>query len=259
MVSVTSRLSASVALSAALLACGPPAPPTIKPPELTPERKIRMAESMLRNGQASEAFRLLDEAVAEDPKNAAMRNYYGQLAFRAGRFDQAEEAYEKALELDPYLTDVQNNLGALYASTGRPQDAEAAFQKVLADPSYPNPEKAWFNLGLLYGSQGRDDEAIQSLRRAVEISPKYYQAQYELASVLDRTGHLEEAARLYEVAAPDYKGSGEYQYRLGFVYFRLHEADKAREHLNRVLDVAPGSESSAKAADLLKLLPHDGV
>ena len=96
--------------------------------------------------------------------------------------------------------------------------------------------------------------SVDRHRRAVEIDPKYYAAHFQLASLLDRTNRLDEAASEYEVAAPGFRSSGDYHYRLGFVYFRLGRKDRARDSLRRAIDVAPGSRSAAKAGDLLKAL-----
>lgn len=234
--------------------CAAPTKPKKVDPQTQAAQKLRMADSYFRAGRTSDALLLLDEAIALDPANAGIRNYYGQLCFMAGRLTEAEAALRKAIEIDPYLADAHNNLGAVLDRLGRKDEAEASFRKVLQDPSYPTPEKVWLNLGLLYGSQGRNDDAIRALRQAVEISPKYYQAHFELASLLDRTGKLEEAAREYEVAAPDYRTDGTFHYRLGLVYFKLRDMEKAREHLLRVRDVSPGSENSAKADEVLKVI-----
>ena len=167
---------------------------------------------------------------------------------------EAEAAFRKALELDPFLGDAHNNLGALYDRMGRQDEAEREFRLAADDPAYPTPEKALLNLGLLYASQGRDEEAIRVLRKAVEIDRKYYRAHYELASLLDKGGSIEEAVREYVVAAPDYQASGEYHYRVGFAYFRLGERAKARESLLRAIEVSPGSEAAARSDEVLKLL-----
>ncbi len=246
---------ALLAAAAALAGCGGPKPATQIPAEVSPEQRLRVADSLMENGRYGDAFPIIQKAVESDPGNAGLRNYLGQAAFYVGRYELSEASYKKALELDPHLVDVHNNLGALYAKTGRKGEAEAEFRKVLDDPAYPHPERAWYNLGRLFASQNRDDEGIRALRKAVEYDPKYYTAQYELASLLDRNGKIDEAVRLYEVAQPAYRNSGEYQYRIGFAYFRLKQFDKAREHLSRALDVAPGSESSAQAAEVLKLIP----
>ena len=47
---------------------------------------------------------------------------------------------------------------------------------------------------------------------------------------------------------------GEYWYRRGFAYYRLGETDRSRESLLRVRAVAPGSESAARADELLSVM-----
>jgi len=231
--------------------------PKTKPKDPASETatNVRLAESYYAAGKVNEALGILEKAAASQPGNAPLRNYYGQLCFLAGRNAEAEASFTKALELDPHLTDARNNLGALYDATGRKDQAEKEFLRVLADQTYGSPEKAHLNLGILYLSQGRQDEAVKQLRRAVEINPKYWRGHFELASVLDKAGHIEEAAREYEVAAPDYKGNGEYHYRIGLAYMKLNESSKAREHFARCQELSPGSESASKAYDLMKMLP----
>jgi len=244
-------LVCGTALAAACAA--PKAKP--KDPARETATNIRLAESYYRAGHVTEALSILQKAVDSAPTNAPLRNYYGQICFLSGRNAEAEKAFDKALELDPYLTDARNNLGALYDATGRKTQAEAEYRKVLEDSTYASPDKVYLNLGLLYGSQGRQTESIASLRKAVEINPKFWRAHYELASGLDRGGQLDEAAREYEVAAPDFRSNGEYHYRLGIVYMKLNQPALAREHLQRCEDLSPGSENAAKAFDLLKMLP----
>jgi len=245
----------TVALLAPLFsACGA-SKATPKDPASEVATNIRLAESYFGAGKVNEALGILEKATASQPTNAPLRNYYGQLCFLAGRNAEAEKAFTQAIELDPRLTDARNNLGALYDATGRKDQAEREFLQVLADQAYASPEKAHLNLGILYMSEGRKDEAITQLRQAVEINPKFWRGHFELASALDKAGLLDEAAREYEVAAPEYKGNGEYQYRIGLVYMKLDQPSKAREHFMRCQELSPGSESASKAYDLMKMLP----
>ena len=226
-----------------------------KTQKLSPAQQARVADSMIRAGRVDDALKSLDIAIEQEPENPQWRYHRGRICFEAGRYEDAEQAFLKALELNSTLTDVHNFLGAVYNEMGRKSEAEQAFRLVLEDPAYPTPEKAYFNLGRLYDSQGRDEEGVDSLRRAVEINPKYYAAHFQLASLLDRMNKLEEAASEYEVAAPGFRTSGDYHYQLGFVYFRLGRKDQARDSLRRAIDVAPGSRSAAKAGDLLRTIP----
>lgn len=219
-----------------------------------PAYKVRLAQSLFNGGRVSEAFQQLDEAIAQEPKNPSLHHFRGQLYFRAARYAEAERDFKRALELDPYLSDAHNFLGAVYQEQGRIDEAEASFRRALENPAYPTPDKTFLNLGLLYALSGRDAEAMESMRKAVEINPKYYQAHFELASLLDKGGRLAEAVREYEVAEPGYRNSGEYYYRLGLTQFRLGDHRRARDNLSRVLTVAPGSESAAQAERMLGLM-----
>jgi superkiller protein 3 len=246
--------AALLVLSATIAACASRSAAPKRDPEGETANRIRMAQANLQAGRTKEALEVLEEAIRSEPGNAGLRNFYGQVCFVTGRNDAAEAAFRKALEIDPELADAHNNLGALYDRMGRKDEAEREFRKALDAPAYPTPEKVYLNLGLLYTSQGRNDEAIRELRRSVEIDPKYYQAHFELASLLDRTGRLDEAVREYEVAAPGYASSGDYYYRIGFGYFRLGDRQKARERLSRAIEVSPGSEAAAKSDELLRML-----
>jgi Tfp pilus assembly protein PilF len=250
------RLSIAVLVTAevlALVGCGggPPKKPK-QDPATAAQTHYRMAQAMIKNGRISESLAEMDQAVALAPSNAEMANFHGQVLLLAGRYPLAEKELQRALALDPYMTDVRNNLGALYDRMGKKTEAEEQYRLALADPAFPSPEKVHLNLGMLYGSEGRNDEAIKELRTAVEIDPQYFQAHYELAGRLETAGKLDESAREYEVAAPDYRGSGEYHYRLGLVYLRLGNKPKAQEHLRRVVDLSPGSENASRADELLK-------
>lgn len=248
-------MTAAVAIAlGAMAACGGAKKP-LDNPNIEAGKQIRLADSYYRAGRVSESLDIIDKAVANDPKNASLRNFAGQLSFFAGRHEIAEQHFLEALKIDAYMTDARNNLGALYDSTGRKDKAEEEFKKALADSAYPTLEKVHLNLGILYMSQGRQDEAIASFRRGVEINPKFWRGHYELASALDKAGRIEEALREYQVASPDYKANGEYHYRLGLAYMKDRQPDKAREHLSRCQELAPGSENASKALDLLKMLP----
>ena len=231
---------------------GPPRPKGAA--EMHPAHKMRLAESLLGAGRVSEAFVQMDQAVEADPANPTLRLQYGQLCFRAGRYPDAEAAFFKALELDPNLTDAHNFLGTVYHELGRHADAEREYRTALADPAYPSPELVYLNLGLLYGDVGREAEAIDSLRKAVGIQPKYYKAHFHLAHALERSGKLEEAAREYAVAEPGFRNSGDYYYRRGLACYRLGQLPEAREALQRVLLIAPGSDSAAQADELLRTI-----
>lgn len=234
--------------------CGGGKTPQQAPIEHDKLYHVRMAESQFNGGRVSEALATLSEAIERFPDDPSLHHRYGLFCLRAARYEEAIPPLERALELDPYLTDAHNNLGIIYVELGEYGKAEQEFNEVLEDPAYPTPHLTELNLGLLYSEQGRNEEALRHLRRSVGIDPKFFKAHFHLASILDQFGQLMEAAREYEVAEPAFRNDGEYWYRRGFTYYRLGETDKARESLLRVRSIAPGSESAARADQLLAVL-----
>jgi superkiller protein 3 len=245
---------ALVAGLAGATGCGRPKTPEQTPIEHDKVYSVRMAESQFNGGRVSEALATLREAIERFPDDASLHHRYGLYCLQAARYDEAIAALDRALELDPHLTDAHNNLGIIYVELDEYTRAESEFRKVIADPAYPTPQMPYLNLGLLYTEQGRYEEAVSYLRKSVGIDPKFYKAHFHLASVLDRIGELEEASREYEVAEPAFRSDGEYWYRRGFTYYRLGEVERARESLLRVRSIAPGSESAARADELLEVL-----
>jgi len=227
-----------------------------KPTEISLTEQVQLAQSLMDAGRVGDSLAVMNEALRRQPLSAPLHGMMGKLTFQAGRYAEAEKSFRRALELDPYMTDAHNFLGATLTQLDRYTEAEAEYRTALEDVAYPTPELVYLNLGILFATQRRDEEAIAALRRAVEINPRFYKGHFELAAVLDRQGNVSEAAREYEVALPAYRSVGEFHYRLGFAYFRLGQLDRARDSLNRVIEVSPGSPSAAQADELLRMMPN---
>jgi Tfp pilus assembly protein PilF len=247
-----------VSLALVVIAAEAPVDAKKKPKksEVSLSDQLQLAQSLMDAGRVGDSLAVVNEALKQNPQNASIHALKGKLTFQAGKYPEAEASFRKALEIDAYMTDAHNYLGVTLAQLGRYGEAEAEYKRALEDAAYPTPENVYLNLGILYATQKRDDEAVVALRRAVEINPRFYKGHFELAAVLDRQGNVEEAAREYEVASPAYRSVGDFYYRLGFAYFRLGHVDRARDSLNRAIQVAPGSPSAAQADELLRMIPE---
>jgi type IV pilus assembly protein PilF len=245
-------------LTGLMLGCGggqnkkPPADP--EPKELSVSQQMQLAQSQMTAGRVGESLATLDGAVATEPDNARLHQFYGETCLSGGLLQDAEKAFQKALELDPYLTDAHLYLGAVYQEMDRLADAEQQYLLALNNPAYPAPEKIYLGLGMLYQRQMRLDEAEKQLRTSVGIDPKFYRGHFELAGILEERGDLSEAIAEYVVAEPGFVNDAQYHYRLGFAYFRNGERHQARSRLNRAVDLAPGSVVAKDADDLLKMI-----
>ncbi len=174
--------------------------------------------SLFQQGKSQEAVVEFEKALALDPKHAKSHNnmalasidlgelelaeahyreslavkeqpeIYNDLGFvleREGLPDEAAAAYRKAIALEPGLASAHYNLGSSLARSGQYAEAESHFRKVLAKG--PNAA-AYTALGTVQWQQGRADEAVASLRAALEADPKNATAQQKLNEILASRG-----------------------------------------------------------------------
>jgi Flp pilus assembly protein TadD len=185
---------------------------------------------LFQQGKSKEAVVALEKALAIDPKHAKAHNnialasidlgelevaeahyreslaikpqpaIYNDLGFvleREGLPEEATEMYRKAVKLDPSSASAQYNLGSSLARSGKYAEAESHLRKALKKS--PNTQ-TYTGLGIVLWQQGRTDEAIASLRAAIESDPKNATAHQKLAEVLESLGRTDEARREMETA-----------------------------------------------------------
>jgi tetratricopeptide (TPR) repeat protein len=123
----------------------------------------------------SAAVDYFDKAVKLDSKNAF---YWFQDGFASGN---------KALELNGEIIDEISLNKAMFA-----------YQKGLKiEPDY---SVNWMNLGLLQWAKGNRDQAIESVKTAVDKSPRQGAFYLTLGSMLENTGEIEGAKEAYNQA-----------------------------------------------------------
>ncbi len=179
------------------------------------------------------------ESLTIEPQ-PAIYNDLGFVLERQGLSYEAVEMYRKSLELDPESETAQFNLAASLARSGEFAEAETYFRKVLAnDPS----SKAYSGLGIVLLQQGRVDEAIASLRKAIEVDPGNAVPYDQLGSILVQQGKLEEAASTYRSLIRNQPSAAAHQ-ELAQVLTLLGRTEEALKEL----EMAKAFEGSPRAA-----------
>lgn len=121
-----------------------------------------------------EAQILLERAVAGDPALWRAQNGVGVIADISGEHDKAIGAFDAALEVNPNASSVLNNRGySLYLDGQYP---EAARDFVAA--AEMGAERAWLNLGLVLARQKKYAEAVHTMTRIVASEVAYNDVGY---------------------------------------------------------------------------------
>jgi Flp pilus assembly protein TadD len=118
-----------------------------------------------------------------------------------GRNDEAEKRLREAVKLlgkdQPGATDPRVDLGAFLVRAGRPAEALPFLEKAAAESGAL--ARAWFELGSALSELDRNKEAVEKLRKAVQMEPNNWPAHLLLGKVCFRLGLAEEGRRHTEI------------------------------------------------------------
>jgi tetratricopeptide (TPR) repeat protein len=153
------------------------------------------------------------------PKDIAVWNRFGDVAFRSAGFDpanydKAREAFTHVLELDPDNLDALRGLGDVYFDQRQLDKAIAVYQHYLR--LKPRDVQVVTDLGTMYMAQHKSREAIERYDAALALDPRFFPAQFNLA----------------------------------VAYLLLNDNPNAREALSRARTLAPGDAARTRI-DLL--------
>jgi tetratricopeptide (TPR) repeat protein len=126
--------------------------------------QLKDVPQLIRSGKLDEATRLVDKALAANPKNAAARFQRSAVLTARGKPDEAIAILLELTAEYPELPEPYNNLAVLYADAGEYDKALGALDQALRNnPSYATAHE---NLGDVYAAL-----AAQSYGRALKLEP----------------------------------------------------------------------------------------
>lgn len=130
-----------------------------------------------------------------EPNNYQMQLQIGHQFQNLRLEERARGAFEKAAEMDPGAIDPRMALAILFERNHRIGEARQAVESCLK--LNKGDDQARYFLALLDRRENKLAEAEQTLRDLIASGPKHqfvqYAAHYELAEVLNRTDHFDEA------------------------------------------------------------------
>ncbi len=138
----------------------------------------------------------------------------------------AEAAYLKASELRPGDPSFHNRIGSMYLLR-----SDLLRQLVASGGAKTQQFSQQANAALL--------KAEEAFKKAIGLSNSFGLAIYNLGSVYERQGRLNEAVKQLETIAPFNANQPGLAFELGLLYYRSNQKDKAFEQLQRAIILSP--------------------
>ncbi len=163
---------------------------------------------LLNKEQRSAFGKAIDDYIEVQENNADRAESWtnlGNLYLRLGSAAKAIDQYQHAIELDPGYTPAYANLADLHRSEQRDADAERVLQQAMA--RMPDAASLHHAYGLMLVRQRKLDQAVEELKRAVEIEPGNVRFRYVyavgLSSIGDNNGAITELELANEIRPVD--------------------------------------------------------
>jgi tetratricopeptide (TPR) repeat protein len=247
------RLVAGFLVAVALMAgCGQSAKKDRR--EKMSRSKVAIANRLFQMGRAQEALGQANQAIEEWGKNPQAWLVRGQILFAIQEYDRAIADFTTAISHRPGYADALSWRAWARVEKGDFAAAEADWKKALEDTTSLTPEKIYLNLGKLYDRTGREEEALESLQKAVTVNPAYSRGHYELGKAREMRGNTSGAIASYQAALGGMNESSELNLRLAMILEKTGDGARAREHFQRVIELDPDGPEADTARDHLKRL-----
>ena len=193
--------------------------------------------------QALAEFR---EAEKEMPPSPELDYYLGLCLTQLARYEEALLSLEKVVTSQfSFFHTMQSRmvLGYVYAITARHRLAQFEFAKVC---EMLQSSQAYAGLGYVLYAQGSTREAIEALKKALEIDPRNANAMNSLGFInCEERIDLPRGIQLCRQAVEINPRNPAYHDSLGWAYYRAANLTEAKASLRRALDLAPGNREIA--------------
>lgn len=218
--------------------------------QLTTDRLLTRGRDAYARAEYAIAVADLREVVQREPNFADVHHLLGVCLALIGRPVEALESFDRALEINPRYVEALLNRAITLYELGRYDDARLSFEAAsVADleegvGQFPSVLAARLaqghaELAELYLQAGETGEAVEQLRRAVELRPRFADIRNRYARALIESGEPRAATVELEQILADNPSFLSARINLGVAWYRSGDPQAARREWERCLEQRP--------------------
>ncbi len=197
------------------------------------QKRYHESSVLIREGKYSDAIRILEELIAEDPDNPRYHYKLGEAYYGLGELEKALQEEQRAIKINPEMVLAYIILGQVYEQQGNMEEALSTFSKATELDSESG--LAQYHLGEILETLERYEDALISYQEAAENDSEWVAPRYAIGEVLEKMGKLEESLIEYQAAIEIDPSWALPYYSMGEVYEEMKEYSKALEALQNAI------------------------
>jgi tetratricopeptide (TPR) repeat protein len=210
-----------------------------------------LGESHQHLDEGEDAFVPLPTAIQLNPASIAAQTFLALYFQRQGDYESALDHFKEALKLDPRNPALLVDIGNLVAAQGNLDTGEGYYwQAIDLSPGDPTYIRELIEFSIRYNIDLRKT-ALPAARQAVMLNPNDPASLDVMGQVLFRLDDLIDAERFYLRALENDPLYAPAHLHLGLVYSLNGKTSLSRDHLQRAIDLAPGTPTAAQAQRIL--------
>jgi type IV pilus assembly protein PilF len=211
---------------------------------------VELGVGYLNEGDLELSKVKLERALEQDPELSSAHWSYALLQMRLGDKKLAEKYLKQAIDLNPNDARARNNYGFLLCNEGRVEEAEKQFLLAARNPLYKTPAVAYTNAGLcLLKIDGRE-KAERYFRAALEATPSYAPALYQLAKLTFEQGKYLQSRAFMQRYAQSTDHSSQSLWLSYRIERHLGNRGAAEAFASQLKDRFPDSQEATKLLEL---------
>ncbi|MEO0141799.1 MAG: tetratricopeptide repeat protein [candidate division WOR-3 bacterium] len=205
-------------------------------PDNDPGAHNNLAVVYYNKGLYEEAIAELEKALAIDPNFLLARNNLEIILKKSGRLENKVKELAYRIESEPFDEIKTLELADTYRKLNRYSQAIIFYRKVL--DFNPGSYEAHFGLGLTLKSLGKYDDALEEIKKSLEIkiSPEGYRV---LGEIYFNKGAIDLAIKNFQESLLLDPDSAETHFFLGFALGEKGKHKEGREEVRKAIELNP--------------------
>jgi tetratricopeptide (TPR) repeat protein len=212
-----------------------------------------LASAQLASGDGEAAIATYRRAAQENPRRDDSHRNLADAYARLSRQEEARKEYELALALNPRSAATWSGLADLTQKAGRPAEVRRLLNRAV--DAGTRSVAILMRLAEVEARAGDGAAAERRFQQAAELAPDRLPAWMALGKIAESQGKLDRALQLYLKAAQADPRAPAPLLRAGHVLQRKGDGRGARQYLEKVIMIAPGSAEAREAREAVLSRP----